>query len=65
MLSHRADVIIFGNVVVEVVVMESVGLITRPLFNVETVVFDVGVHACLVHESVVFFGAIAGVGNGG
>lgn len=35
----------------------------QTLFNVKAVVFDVGLHSCIVHESVVFLGAISGVGN--
>lgn len=47
----------------EVVVVERIGFISRTLFYVETVVFDVSIHAALVHEAVVFFRAIAGVGD--
>ena len=63
-LAHRADIVVFGCVVVEVAVMERIGFVARTLFDVEAVVFDVGLHAGLVHEAVVLFGAIAGVGDG-
>ncbi len=43
--------------------MKRVGFVARALFDVETVVFDVSLHAGLVHEAVVFFRAIAGVGD--
>ncbi len=62
-LPHRADVIVLVGVVMEVVVMKRVGFVARALFDVETVVFDVSLHAGLVHEAVVFFRAIAGVGD--
>ena len=41
-LSHRADVIVFVGVIVEVVVMERVGFEARTLFNMEAVVLFVG-----------------------
>lgn len=53
MLTHRADVIVFFGVVVEVVVMKRIGLVSRTLFEVETVLFDVGLHTGLFHEAVV------------
>ena len=59
MLSHRADVIVFNRVVVEIVVVEWVWLIARALLEMETVVLDVCFHAGLVHEAVVLLGAIA------
>ncbi len=62
-LSHRADIVVFGCVVVEVVVMERIGFVAGTLFDVEAVVFDVGLHAGLVHEAVVLFRTIAGVGD--
>ncbi len=43
--------------------MERIGFVARTLFEVEAVVFDVSLHAALVHEAVVLFRAIAGVGN--
>ena len=63
MLSHGADVVVFFCVVVEVVVMERIGLVTWTLLYMEAVVLDVGLHAGLVHEAVVFLGAISRVGN--
>lgn len=63
MLSHRADIVVFGCVVVEVVVMERIGFVAGTLFDVEAVVFDVGLHAGLVYEAVVLFRTIAGVGD--
>ena len=51
MLSHRADVIILGSIVVEVVVMERIGFVARTLFEMEAVVFDVSLHTGLVHET--------------
>ena len=44
--------------------MERVGFVAGALFEVETVVFDIGLYAGLVHETVVLFGAISGVGDG-
>ena len=58
MLSHRADVIVFNRVVVEVVVEEWVWLVVRALLEMEAVVLDVRFHAGLVHEAIVFLGAI-------
>ena len=63
MLAHRADIVIFGGVVMEVVVIERVGLVTRVLLEVEAVVFDVSLHAGFDHKAVVLFGAIAIVGH--
>lgn len=63
-LPHRADVIVFVGVVMEVVVMEQAGVVARALFEVETVVFDVSLHSGFIHEAVVLFGAIARVGDG-
>ena len=48
----------------EVVVMEGIGLAARTLFKIETVVLDVGLHAGLIHEAVVFFGPVARVCDG-
>lgn len=59
MLSHRADVIVFNRVVVEVVVVEWVWLVARALLEMETVVLDVCFYASLIHEAVVFLEAIA------
>ena len=64
-LAHRADVIVFISIVMEVVVMERVGFVARALFEVETVVLNVSLHAGIVHEAVVFFRAVAGVGHCG
>ena len=47
----------------EVVVMERVGFVARALFEVETVVLDISLHSGLVHEAVVLFRTIAGVGD--
>ena len=63
-LPHRTDIVVFGCVVVEVVVMERIGAVAGMLFEVETVVFDESLHACLVHEAVVLFRTIPGVGHG-
>lgn len=63
-LAHRTDVIVLVGVVVEAIVMEGIGLVARTMFKVEAVVFDVGLHSGLVHEAVVLFRAIAGVGDG-
>ena len=63
-LPHRAYVIVLGGVVVEVVVMEWIRFVARTLFQMEAVVLDVSLHAGLVHEAVVLFRAIAGVGDG-
>jgi hypothetical protein len=35
--------------------MERIGLVARALFQMEAVVFDVCLHAGLVHEAVVLF----------
>ena len=39
--------------------MERIGFVARPLFEMKSVVLDEGLHAGLVHEAVVFFGAIS------
>ena len=43
--------------------MERVGIVPRTLFEVEAVVFDVSLHAGLVHKAVVLFRTVAGVGD--
>lgn len=60
-LPHRADIIIFFRIIVEAVVMERIGLVSGTLLNMEAVIFDVGLHAGFVHETVVFFRAVSGV----
>ena len=62
-LAHRADVIVLLGVIMETVVVERIGLVARTLFEVEAVVFDVWLHTGLVHETVVFFRAVTGIGN--
>ena len=64
-LAHRADVIVFISIVMEVVVMEGIGFVARALFDMETVVLDISLHAGIVHEAVVLFRAVAGVGHCG
>ena len=64
-LAHGTYIIVLGGVVIKIVVMERIGLVARALFEVETVVLDVSLHAGIVHEAVVFFRAVAGIGHCG
>ena len=63
MLAHRTDVIVLLGVIMETVVVERIGPVARTLFEMEAVVLDVRLHTGLIHETVVFFRAVTGIGN--
>lgn len=58
-MPHRTDVIIFVGIIMEVVVVERIGVIARTLFEMESVVLDISLHPGLVHEAIVFLRAVA------
>ena len=63
MLPHRTDTVVLVGIVEEVFGSERIRLVVRTLLKVEAVVLDVGVNPGFVHEAVVLFGAVAGVGD--
>ena len=53
------DIIIFVGIIMEVVVVERIGFISRTLFEIESVVLDISLHSGLVHEAIVFLRTVA------
>ena len=62
-LPHRAYVIISFLIIIEAVGMKGVRFIAGTVFQMETIVFDEPLNAGFVHETVVLFRAVSGVGD--
>jgi hypothetical protein len=61
MLSHGANVIILLHIIIKTVRMEWSEFVTGALFFMEIIILNEGIYSVLLHEPVVFLGAIAGV----
>lgn len=62
-LSRWADEIILFGIIVNAVVVERIGTVSRTLFEMEPVVLHVGFHSGFVHEAVVLLGSVTRVGD--
>ena len=63
-LAHRADVVVFIGIVVQVLDEERISPVFPLVLRVEHVVLDEGLDRVLLHPGVVLLASVAGVRNG-
>ena len=65
MLPHETDVIVLSLIVIKVFATERIGTITRSLFDMKTIILNIGPYIRLMHVIIILLGTIARICNNG